>query len=77
MQQGWADVVENDCGHRVSSGSPEWTPGTSYAFVQIGAGFDVAVDPQHPGVLKGHLVKEVAGGGTTTLDWDLTLDGAH
>jgi hypothetical protein len=42
-------------------------------FSQTGLVFDVPVDPQHPGVLKGHLPKSVAGGGTTTLDWNLSL----
>lgn len=71
--QGWADILQNDCGHRVQSGSPVPVPGASESFSQTGVDFDVPVDTQHPGVLKGHLSKSVGGGGTTTLDWDLTL----
>jgi hypothetical protein len=42
-------------------------------FSQTGVDFDAPVDTQHPSVLKGQLPKTVTGGGTTTLDWDLTL----
>jgi hypothetical protein len=73
MQQNSADIVQNDCGHRVTSGSPAMIPGASEPFRQIGVEFDAPANPQHPGILKGHLSKSVAGGGTTTLDWDLTL----
>jgi hypothetical protein len=48
-------------------------PGASESFSQAGVDFDAPVDTQHPGVLKGQLPKTVTGGGTTTLDWDLTL----
>ena len=72
-KQGWADIVQNDCGHRVPSGSPVLVPEASESFSQTGVDFDVPADNQHPGVLKGHLSKSVADGGTSTLDWDLTL----
>jgi hypothetical protein len=72
-KQGWADILQNDCGHRVPSGSPVPVAEPSESFAQTGVDFDVPADTQHPGVLKGHLSKSVAGGGTTTLDWDLTL----
>lgn len=75
IQQAWSDIVQNDCGHRVTSGSPIPVPQPSESFAQTGVDFDVPVDPKHPGVLKGHLPKPTAGGGTTILDWDLTLVG--
>jgi hypothetical protein len=75
IQEGWAEIVQNDCGHRVSSGSPTPIRGADEPLPQTGVDFDAAVDPQHPVALKGHLSKSVADGGTTTLDWNLTLPG--
>jgi hypothetical protein len=72
-EQSWGDVVQNDCGHRVSSGSAAPIAGAPEPFPQTGVEFDAPVDPQHPGVLKGGLPKSVPNGGTTTLTWDLTL----
>jgi hypothetical protein len=72
-QQGWADVVKNDCGHRVSSGSPNPVAGASEPFTNDGVNFDAPADPQHTNVLKGHVTNSPPGGGTTVLDWDLTL----
>jgi hypothetical protein len=72
-QQSWGDVVQNDCGHRVSSGSADPIAGAPELFPQTGVTFDALVDPQHPGVLKGSLSKSGPDAGTTTLTWDLTL----
>jgi hypothetical protein len=57
MQQNWADIVQNDCGHRVTNGSPAMVPGASEPFTQTGVDFDAPADPQYPGILKGHLAK--------------------
>ena len=75
IQDGWVEIVQNDCGHRVSTGSPTPIPGAGQPLPQTGVDFEAPVDPQHPVGLKGHLSKSVADGGTTTLDWDLTLPG--
>ena len=57
------------------TGSPTPIPGAGEPLPQTGVDFEAPVDPQHPVALKGHLSKSVADGGTTTLDWDLTLPG--
>jgi hypothetical protein len=50
VQQGWGDIIQNDCGHRVSSGSPRPMEGPSEPFTQSGVDFDAPVDPEHPEV---------------------------
>jgi hypothetical protein len=74
--EGAGNMLHGPCKHSSSSGSPNPVPGRGEPFLQTGVDFDAPVDPQHTGVLKGHLLKNTPGGGNTTLDWELTLADA-
>jgi hypothetical protein len=72
--QGWGDVVQNDCGHRVTTNDNP--PPASQPYAQEGVSIDVPVDPTHPDKLSGTTGPQVPPGGlaaTTTIQWDLTL----
>jgi hypothetical protein len=72
--QGWGDVVQNDCGHRVPTNDNP--PPASQPYTQESVSIDVPVDPTHADKLSGTTGPQAPPGGlaaTTTIQWDLTL----